>query len=369
MNSKITLACNVPLAAAVNAKSPLYGWCSVTLSTLEGLSPGALALLAGASDLWNNAKDGLLLESRGRLDVTEATEEAVVVAIEARAALEAEQAEAKRVATERYAGMVVEAEALCALDPVRATDEDMARARVLHASLRSPEDGRVSAWRREVEATRACAALLACDAAALALDPASPEAESAQLADTNLAQQIHGPGGYRWPAAYVDAMDRRSRWLADRQAARAAREALAKAAQAAAILVYVRACAPEWVRAADDGRDVSVVGAKHAAHAVEISLEKAIVGAPPSSANQLIDGWTDIKPREVPTTRAYESLDALRITVGDALATLPAELRALCGEPSFEIVRLEVDGDECITAVLCRIEVAGRKVQVAQRAE
>ena len=323
---KILVACYVSLADAVATKSTRYGGCTVELTSLDGLSDGALALVAAACE--GIGEVDVLRVSPSTLSVTEPTEAALRVALEARAA-ESAAAAAKDV--ERREKLILAALAVPSADWLSTGDERYYEGAggtlsehhsgvvVSRPRMREPES-EGTLWVGKVGYLSPSA-----------LEDPRVVARRAE-AERDLVDAVAA-----WEAQYAE-------WQR-RVAAREAREAderkveeLKAAEIAAKVLTYVLACAPEWKRAARDGRDVTEVGAQHAADCVKYAID--------FTSGDFAMEWAEREPREVPRTFAYQVLDELRIDVADVIADFPEELRALVGEPTFSIDRLTLHPED-----------------------
>lgn len=135
---------------------------------------------------------------------------------------------------------------------------------------------------------------------------------------------------------------------------------------AEAVRAYVLAEVPDYRRAAEDGRDVSHVGAAAARETVERDVEEAARAA----GLDVVPSWDKYRRRDVPSALAYERRDALLAVVEVARAGWSRELQALLGEPASDIASVTVDDDgEPVTVAVVSIPVRGCDVDVAVRAE
>lgn len=222
---QIKIAVNVPLAAAVNARSPRYGADSVALSEgdMAQLSPLALEYLASLYD----GKDGLEPTHARGIDVPAATAAHVIVALETEAVTwKAKRDEAAATKVRRDA-LVAEAHAIEATNPGAATEATIERATEVRRGLGS---GFLATWLDDANACAAIDKALANDAAELATDPTALDAPALP---SYTGCQVWRGQRYVTPAARADVWAKREAWIAARSAAIAAREATEKAANEA----------------------------------------------------------------------------------------------------------------------------------------
>lgn len=351
----IQIKIHIPVEVALAVGRAQHGETTYALTDADvaALSDEGRALVAGSlvGLLPAPIPDGRMRESLTS-DVATVDGPTVVRLIEARAAARAEWTRAK----------VAEIEARIASALAAPPSDWISGARVGGDAYYTHEDGTLTTSRSGVCHTRP----------EVDRCPRGLYLAPTERADPRIVAHVERLTERALPAAVAAWQARHDEWAAG-VAAREASDLAERERHASLVRAYVLACVPDYRRAAEEGVDITRVGERAAREAVESAIETAGASAGHGRDGAMIGGWHAREPREVATTQAYETRDALRELVTSTIASLEPTLRALCGEPAYTIERL----DRCprrgcadwVTCAVATIPVAGGEVECAMLAE